>query len=316
MPPKPHKKLSGQTPFAKMQPILAHAARHLDEDVSLTALAELSGFSASHLQRIFAATIGESPKQITLRLRLEHAAAMLLTTGFTVLDIALDCGFQAHEVFCRAFRRRFGMTPKAYRIRGFVTGTPVVNARTHTAFISQVGPCIRLYHIRENGRSEANNMLRAITKNEIPPQPVLVVQRRIKPSEVAQTLAEVLGRVFAYAQQRGIPLAGQPLTRYLEWGPGLWTIEAGMRIGASPLEPITDPEIKAGTLPGGLVATTTHEGTYETLSQTHAAVQQWIEAQGLTATGAPWEVYTTDPADYPDPKDWKTDVFWPVARHV
>jgi hypothetical protein len=46
------------------------------------------------------------------------------------------------------------MTPKAYRIRGFVTGTPVVNARTHTAFISQVGPCIRLYHIRENRGSE------------------------------------------------------------------------------------------------------------------------------------------------------------------
>ena len=84
---------------------------------------------------------------------------------------------------------------------------------------------------------------------------MLVVQRRIKPSEVAQTLAEVLGRIFAYAQRKGIPLAGQPLTRYLEWGPGVWTIEAGMRIGASPLEAITDPEIKAGTLPDGLVAT-------------------------------------------------------------
>ena len=130
-------------------------------------------------------------------------------------------------------------------------------------------------------------MLRAITKKEITPQPVLVVQRRVKPSEVAQILAQVLGRVFAYAQRRGIPLAGQPLTRYLEWGPGVWTIEPGMGIGASPLEPITDPEIKAGTLPGGLVATTTREGTYETLLQTHGVVQQWLEAQGLTRTGAP-----------------------------
>jgi len=30
------------------------------------------------------------------------------------------------------------------------------------------------------------------------------------------------------------------------------------------------------------------------------------------AAGAPWESYVTDPADYPDPADWKTEIFWPV----
>ena len=75
-------------------------------------------------------------------------------------------------------------------------------------------------------------MAYSITKKEIAAQPVLVVRRRVKPSEVAATLAEVLGYVFAHAQQNGIALAGQPLTRYLEWGPGLWTIEAGMPVTA------------------------------------------------------------------------------------
>lgn len=303
-----------RAPFRKVQPVLAYAAGHLDEDVSLAALAAESGLSRFHLQRIFAATIGESPKQITLRLRLERAAAMLLASDDTVLDIALACGFQSHEVFTRAFRRRFGMTPKSYRARGFVQGADATTPQNHMALITQVGPCVGLFHIREDGRSQANDMSQSITKREIAPQPVLMVRRRIKPSEVAQTLAEVLGRVFVYAQKHGIPLAGQPLTRYLESGPGLWTIEAGMPIAVPPGEPIADPEIRAGTLPGGPVATTTHVGAYDTLSQTHAAVQQWIEAQGLTPAGAPWEVYTTDPADYPDPKDWKTDIFWPLAR--
>jgi AraC family transcriptional regulator len=310
---RPYRRSCRRAPFNKVQPVLAHAAAHLDEDVSLTVLAERSGLSTFHLQRIFAATIGESPKQITLRLRLERAAAILLISDRTVLDIALDCGFQSHEVFSRAFRRRFGMTPKKYRARGFVRGTGVAEAQNHRALISQVGPCVGLYHIREDGGSEADDMAHAITRKEILPQPILMVRRRIKPSEVAQTLAAVLGRVFAYAQQHGIPLAGQPLTRYLEWGPGLWTVEAGMPIAASPDELIADTEIKAGTLPGGPVATTTHIGDYGTLSQTHAAVQQWIEAQGLTPSGAPWEVYTTDPADYPDPKDWRTDIFWPLG---
>ena len=75
----------------------------------------------------------------------------------------------------------------------------------------------------------------------------------------------------------------------------------------------SEADVRADTLPGGFVATTTHAGSYDKLNEAHAAVQQWIEAQGLTPAGAPWESYTTDPADYPDPKDWKTEIFWPVT---
>ena len=155
-------------------------------------------------------------------------------------------------------------------------------------------------------------MAYSITKKELSPQPVLVVRRRIKPSQVAATLAEVLGQVFMYAQKNGFALAGQPFTRYLEWGPGLWTIEAGMPVTAHIATP-ADGDVLAEMLPGGLVATATHAGAYDKLSEAHAALQQWIEAEGFTAAGAPWEVYTTDPADYPDPKDWKTEVFWPIS---
>ena len=52
----------------------------------------------------------------------------------------------------------------------------------------------------------------------------------------------------------------------------------------------------------------------EKLPEAHAAIQQRIETQGLLAAGPPWETYTTDPADFPDPQDWKTDVFGPLAR--
>ena len=123
----------------------------------------------------------------------------------------------------------------------------------------------------------------------------------------------MLGQVFQYAQQNGITLAGQAFTRYLEWGPGMWTIEAGMPVTAKVGETTSDADVRQDTLPGGFVATTTHAGSYDKLTDAHAALQQWIEAEGLTPSGAPWEIYTTDPADYPDPKDWKTEIFWPVA---
>jgi AraC-like DNA-binding protein/effector-binding domain-containing protein len=300
------------TPLKQVQPVLAFAASHLDEDVSLAALAGQAGLSEFHLHRVFSAAAGETPKQFTSRLRLDRAAATLLSTDHSVLTVALACGFQSHEAFCRAFRRRFGTTPSGYRERGFAAGTDAAHASEHATLVSILGPCLRLLRLQENGRSETNEMAYSITKKEVAPQPVLMVRRQVKPSEVAAVLGDVLGHVFLYAQRNGIALAGQPLTRYLEWGPGLWTIEAGLPVtahaGATP-----EGEVRADTLPGGSVATTTHAGAYDKLTEAHAAVQQWIEAEGLSTAGAPWECYVTDPADYPDPKDWKTEIFWPVV---
>lgn len=296
----------------QLQPVFAYASAHLDEDVSLAALAGQAELSAFHLHRVFSAAAGETPKQFTLRLRLGRAAAMLLTTEDSVLDVALSCGFQSHEAFCRAFRKRFQMAPSAYRARGFAGGD-TSPATEHLALVNSIGPCIRLFHTQPERGTHESEMAYLITKKEIAAQPVIVVRRRIKPSEVAATLGEALGLVFTHAQQKGIALAGQPFTRYLEWGPGLWTIEAGMPVVANTSEAPRETGARPDVLPGGFVATTTHAGPYDQLSEAHAAVQQWIEAEGLTAAGAPWEVYTTDPADYPDPKDWKTEVFWPVA---
>lgn len=297
----------------QIQPVVAYAAAHLDQDVSLAALAGQAGLSTFHLHRVFSAAAGETPKQFTLRLRLGRAAAMLLTSEDAVLDIALDCGFQSHEAFSRAFRKRFGMTPSDYRARGFADRSGTPQAARHRVLVDKIGPCIKLFQTQQDGRPQKNEMAYSITKKEIPAQPVLVVRRRIKPAEVAATLAEVLGHVFQYAQQNGIAMAGQPFTRYLEWGPGLWTIEAGLPVTANTRETPPEANVRADALPGGWVATATHTGSYDKLGEAHAAIQQWIEAEGLTSAGAPWEIYTTDPADFPDPKDWKTEVFWPIA---
>lgn len=60
-------------------------------------------------------------------------------------------------------------------------------------------------------------------------------------------------------------------------------------------------------------ATAVHVGPYETLHETHAAIDQWIAEEGYSAAGAPWEHYLTDPAEVPDPTNWRTDVIWPLA---
>jgi AraC family transcriptional regulator len=75
-----------------------------------------------------------------------------------------------------------------------------------------------------------------------------------------------------------------------------------------------DGEIEAGFLQSP-TAVAVHAGPYDQLRETYAAMERWIEDQELRPGGPPWEVYVTDPGDYPDPKDWRTEVCWPIAKH-
>jgi AraC family transcriptional regulator len=294
------------------------AAGRPGEDLSLKALAAGAGISHFHLHRTFVAVAGETPKAYTLRLRLSLAAVMLLTTGRSVLDIALRCGFQSHEVFSRAFARHFQMTPRAYRRRGFATRLEAGGAAAHAAAVRHAAPCLRLFHMHSSGHWLRTDMTYDIVKKNLDAQPVLVTRRRVKRSEIGAAIGEALPHIFMYAQQHGIALAGHPLTRYVEVGAGLLTIEPAMRIvsdqrSAASRASSQESAVIEDVLPAGPAATTVHQGPYETLSEAYAALETWMESNALQPAGPPWEDYITDPAEFPDPKDWRTEVCWPVA---
>ena len=65
-------------------------------------------------------------------------------------------------------------------------------------------------------------------------------------------------------------------------------------------------------LPAGPAAVTTHMGPYDTLSNAYGAIETWMEAKGQAPAGAPWESYITDPAEHPDPSNWRTEIYWPL----
>jgi len=81
-----------------------------------SAIAEGLGISARYLQRVFA-EVGTTPSHFLLARRLDAAAALLrqLDKPRSVTEVALQCGFSDLSYFSRAFRRRFGLTARAYR---------------------------------------------------------------------------------------------------------------------------------------------------------------------------------------------------------
>ena len=300
------------TDWKKLQRALKYVRQNPGKNLLLSNLAAETAQSLFHAHRTLRAVLGETPKQFTLRLRVDRAAAALISSQALILDIALDCGFESHEAFCRAFRRRFRMSPSDYRKRALMGS----DARAHADLVDEIGPCVGLYHIDLKERCSGNFMDYTVSRKELATQPVLVVRRRVRRAEIAATVAAELPKVFLHAQRRGITIAGYPITRYLETSVGLVTLETGMRVTAHSGEWTADEaegDVLADNLPGGPAAVTIHSGPYDQLQAAYAALEEWIAANGFHAAGAPWEAYLNDPADHPNPQDWKTEVCWPVG---
>ena len=149
------------TDWETLTPLLVHIQANLDQDLALATLGRRANLSPDHLQRVFKAAIGETPKAYVTRLRVERAAFCLLAHESQVAEIAANCGFRNPETFIRAFRRRFGVSPREYRTsqraaaadwnkerRESLTGTRyelsktrLINIRpVHVAFRRHVGP--------------------------------------------------------------------------------------------------------------------------------------------------------------------------------
>ena len=82
---------------------------------SVDAMARAACFSRRQFHRLMVQVLGETPGTHQRRLRLDRGAWLLLTSRATILDIALETGFDNHETFTRAFRARFGVTPSIFR---------------------------------------------------------------------------------------------------------------------------------------------------------------------------------------------------------
>jgi len=85
---------------------------HFRSPVNLKIVAAKCGISREHFIRQFSARFAEAPGAMLRRLRLEHADAMLSGTELTVEDVALASGFTNPNSFGRAYRLRFGRSPR------------------------------------------------------------------------------------------------------------------------------------------------------------------------------------------------------------
>ena len=94
---------------------LKFIADHYNEHISLSSVAEEVGLSPNYLSSLFHDTVGMSFREYLNHVRIEESKRLLLSTDYSITDIALAMGFPDQSYYCKVFKNLEGVTPGKFR---------------------------------------------------------------------------------------------------------------------------------------------------------------------------------------------------------
>jgi len=274
-----------------VQRTVERLATNLDAAVDLDALAVAAGLSPFHFHRVFKGMTGETPLELSRRLRLERAAWQLACSDAPVTEIAFDAGYETHEAFTRAFRACYSTSPSGFRTRKYQRIELAAPCGVHFSPDGRVPPFAR----RQSG---GEHMKVVIT--EMPALRIAAV-RHVGPYNQIPHAFEKLDAIARPAGFFGRP--GAAMVALYHDIPEMTPqhelrSDAGVVVG----DDVRLPEgLTEQRIPAGRYARTVHRGPYERLGDTWARfLGEWLPASGhRIGDGPSFEVYRNTPADVP-----------------
>ena len=101
--------------FRELAGAVEYIQTHYGRRLKIESLARKCGLSVyqfeRRMKRVFRLTAG----QFIIKTRIQTACELLRSTGTSIVDIALKCGFSDQSAFTRQFKVTTGMTPTQYR---------------------------------------------------------------------------------------------------------------------------------------------------------------------------------------------------------
>jgi AraC family transcriptional regulator len=288
-----------------VQRVIDRITSDLDAALDLETLAQSASLSPFHFHRVFRGMVGETPLELTRRLRMERAAWSLVHTARAVTLIAFDAGYETHEAFTRAFRACYGMSPSGFRQRGHsrielaaVCGVHY-DARAHAQLFTPCDTGGKTMHV------EIKDM----------PARRLGTVRHIGPYNQVNTAFERLGAIAGPAGLFGHPGAAM-LALYHDdpeaTPPEKLRSDAGITVpdGVALPSGLAEQRVAAGKY-----ACTMHVGPYDRLPDAWARLMgEWLPASAhRLGPGASYEIYLNNPTNTPKEK-LETEICIPLVE--
>lgn len=266
----------------------------LDAALDLSELARSACLSPFHFHRVFKGMVGETPRELARRLRLERAAHGLAHGEAPVTTLAFEAGYESHEAFTRAFRAAYGLPPSQLRehARDAARCTPPGLALASRSAIHFAGlpldPDFRLI-----GRGEHAMQVQIHTLDPLR----LVTARHVGPYP---RIGEAFARLGPIAGRAGLVGPASQMIALYHDDPETVPVEA-LRSDAAFSIPAAAPipdGLGEGRIPGGRYACALYVGPYTGLGDAWAWLMgAWLPGSGeRVAEGVSFERYLNDPS--------------------
>lgn len=258
---------------ARMQRVLDHIDRHLDDDLNLDAVSGVAAFSKFHFHRQFTATFELSLQRYIQLARMKRASYRLAyRDAQSVTEIAMDAGYDAPDAFARAFRQRFGQSPSSFR-----------RAPDWEPWLAAFGPL-------NNARSKLMQTIYTpgdVTIRDLAPTPVAIMEHRGDPKTIGATIQ----RFIAWRKAAGLSPKASPTFNVFHSDPRT-TPPAEYRldlcVGTDRPIHANGERIEAGTIPGGRCAVLRVVGNADDLEPAALYLyREWLPSSGEEARDFP-----------------------------
>ncbi len=105
----------GQLRDFYIQEAITFMEHNYSRELTVEELADVCKLNRSYFSKIFKESMGCPPQEFLIRLRLSKAADLMKGTGSAIGSIAAQCGYPNQLHFSRAFRKRYGLSPREWR---------------------------------------------------------------------------------------------------------------------------------------------------------------------------------------------------------
>ena len=138
----------------------------------------------------------------------------------------------------------------------------------------------------------------------------LTIKEECSKDKLTSKMIEMYSALMKYLKTNDQEIAGFPFSIYHESETeGNTILECGLPIDK---EIEGEGNIMFKKLPETKVLVASHFGHFNSVEKTYKALREYISENGIEVTGAPWEIYLTDPMKEPDQSKWETKIFFPI----